>query len=208
MYRQVAHRWFRKEAAKKITDKTPIEGFDEYQKVEPTKAVQMDEAFEVETLEGTMKGQKGDYLAQGVDGERWPVKKSIFERTHKMKKAMQRIAALVGTDTATIYAIAPEMLHKIVRDGQWEALSRFAWGSRAGALTEEGFLGTLDQMDLIIRKHGGAIFTTGADGDWDVKVLPKSGMAHPIREHGYLPPYGTPDFVRVARRVASRCLGD
>ena len=95
MHCRVAQRWLRKVAAKKITDKTPIEGFDEYQKVEPTKAVQMDEAFEVETLEGTMKGQKGDYLAEGVDGERWPVKKSIFEKTHK-KKAMQRIAQRVA----------------------------------------------------------------------------------------------------------------
>ena len=60
MHRRVARRWLRQAAVKSITDKTPIEGFEEYQKVEPTKAVQMDEAFEVETLEGTMKGQKGD----------------------------------------------------------------------------------------------------------------------------------------------------
>ena len=45
-------------------------------------AAQMDEEFEVETMEGTMRGQAGDYLIRGVAGEMYPCKKSIFEATY------------------------------------------------------------------------------------------------------------------------------
>jgi hypothetical protein len=83
MHRRVAQRWLRRMAAKKITDKTPIEGWEEYQKTQPVKAVQMDEDFEVATLEGIMQGHKGDYLAEGPEGERWPIKESIFDKTYK-----------------------------------------------------------------------------------------------------------------------------
>jgi len=41
--------------------------------------------FEIPTLEGLMKGNKGDYLVMGIDGETYPVKKSIFDRTYQFK---------------------------------------------------------------------------------------------------------------------------
>ena len=44
--------------------------------------VQIDEPFEVETLEGTMKGKKGDYLMIGVNGEMYPCDKEIFDKTY------------------------------------------------------------------------------------------------------------------------------
>ena len=37
----------------------------------------------VETLEGTMKGHKGDYLIQGINGELYPCKSTIFQKTYK-----------------------------------------------------------------------------------------------------------------------------
>lgn len=43
----------------------------------------MTEDFEVKTLEGLMKGKAGDYLATGIQGEQWPIKKNIFEKTYK-----------------------------------------------------------------------------------------------------------------------------
>lgn len=46
-------------------------------------AVQMDEAFVVETLEGTMMGEAGDYLITGIYGEQYPCKKEIFEQTYE-----------------------------------------------------------------------------------------------------------------------------
>ena len=49
-------------------------------------AAQMDEEFEVETLEGTMRGQAGDYLICGVKGEHYPCRKDIFEATYDPAK--------------------------------------------------------------------------------------------------------------------------
>ena len=46
-------------------------------------AEQIDKSFEVETLEGIMKGKAGDYLVTGVRGEQYPVNKEIFEETYE-----------------------------------------------------------------------------------------------------------------------------
>jgi len=42
----------------------------------------MEQDFEVETLEGLMKGRAGDYLVEGVDGELYPCRREIFEETY------------------------------------------------------------------------------------------------------------------------------
>lgn len=55
-----------------------------YRKTAPVWAVQMTEPFEVETLEGTMRAEAGDYLCEGPKGERWPIKKEIFESTYEL----------------------------------------------------------------------------------------------------------------------------
>lgn len=52
----------------------------------PVRAVMMAQEFEVETLEGVMKGKNGDYLVEGVEGEVYPCDKSIFEKTYKKYK--------------------------------------------------------------------------------------------------------------------------
>lgn len=36
----------------------------------------------ISTLEGDMLGHKGDYLITGVNGEVYPCKKEIFEKTY------------------------------------------------------------------------------------------------------------------------------
>lgn len=46
---------------------------------------QIDEEFEVETLEGTMKGKKGDWLMIGIHGEMYPCDREIFEKTYEIK---------------------------------------------------------------------------------------------------------------------------
>lgn len=47
-------------------------------------AVQLNfpEGFEVTTKEGKLRGKQGDLLMIGVDGEKYPIDKSIFERTY------------------------------------------------------------------------------------------------------------------------------
>jgi len=52
----------------------------------PVRCIQMEEAFEVETLEGLMKGQPGDWLMIGVNGEMYPCAKEIFEKTYDLQK--------------------------------------------------------------------------------------------------------------------------
>lgn len=37
----------------------------------------------VHTLEGTMRADIGDYIVKGVDGEFYPCKASIFEKTYE-----------------------------------------------------------------------------------------------------------------------------
>lgn len=40
----------------------------------------------IETLEGTMIADKGDYIIKGVNGEFYPCKPDIFERTYEEVK--------------------------------------------------------------------------------------------------------------------------
>ena len=50
----------------------------------PVKCYQMKESFEVETLEGTLKGKAGDYLMIGVKGEMYSCDKDIFDETYEI----------------------------------------------------------------------------------------------------------------------------
>lgn len=43
---------------------------------------QNDLHFEVKTLEGTMRGEIGDYLVRGIQGELYIINKDIFEQTY------------------------------------------------------------------------------------------------------------------------------
>lgn len=45
-------------------------------------SAQINEEFIVDTLEGPLKGHAGDYLIVGVRGERYPIRKDIFEETY------------------------------------------------------------------------------------------------------------------------------
>ena len=42
-----------------------------------------DSVLIIETLEGDMKAQKGDWIIQGVNGEFYPCKPDIFEKTYE-----------------------------------------------------------------------------------------------------------------------------
>lgn len=39
--------------------------------------------FKVQTLEGIMQGNRGDYLIRGVEGELYPCKGNVFEKTYE-----------------------------------------------------------------------------------------------------------------------------
>ena len=50
----------------------------------PIRCYQMHEPFEVETLEGTMKGKKGDWLVIGIQGEMYLCDQSVFDMTYDL----------------------------------------------------------------------------------------------------------------------------
>ncbi len=46
-------------------------------------AYQTDKEIDIETLEGTMHADVGDYIITGVKGEKYPCKPDIFEATYE-----------------------------------------------------------------------------------------------------------------------------
>lgn len=49
-------------------------------------AVQVWQEFDVETLEGTMHGNRGDWLICGINGELYPCKPDVFAKTYEKAK--------------------------------------------------------------------------------------------------------------------------
>lgn len=49
-------------------------------------AIQMEEDFVVETLEGEVKGKAGDYLLKGIKEEVYPCRRDIFEESYERVK--------------------------------------------------------------------------------------------------------------------------
>lgn len=47
------------------------------------KAYQTNKIKLIETLEGTMRADKGDWIVTGINGEQYPVKPDIFEKTYE-----------------------------------------------------------------------------------------------------------------------------
>ena len=52
----------------------------------PIQCFQIDEVFQVETMEGVMKGKKGDWLMVGVSGEMYVCDQTIFKQTYSLLK--------------------------------------------------------------------------------------------------------------------------
>jgi hypothetical protein len=47
-------------------------------------AEQIDHEFYIDTLEGRMRGDKGDWLITGIKGEQYPCKDDIFKMTYEL----------------------------------------------------------------------------------------------------------------------------
>ncbi len=53
-------------------------------------AIQTDIEVKIETLEGTMTARPGDWIITGVNGEKYPCKQDIFEKTYEPVEVMPR----------------------------------------------------------------------------------------------------------------------
>ena len=64
-----------------------LNGFKKYiKKPLIIQAKRMDGDFQCDTLEGIMKGNKGDYLIRGINKEFYPCKPDIFKKTYREVK--------------------------------------------------------------------------------------------------------------------------
>ncbi|MDP2687115.1 MAG: PGDYG domain-containing protein [Aequorivita sp.] len=50
----------------------------------PIKCAQIDEPFEVESMEGLVKGKAGDWLMIGVNGEKYVCDAAIFQKSYDL----------------------------------------------------------------------------------------------------------------------------
>lgn len=48
-----------------------------------------DGTCDISTLEGTMRADKGDYIIKGVNGEVYPCKPDIFEKTYEPEEELE-----------------------------------------------------------------------------------------------------------------------
>ena len=123
---------------------------------------------------------KSQYLVPGVEDDY--MKDGTVNESHTKK------GAEVGTDTATILAIAPEQLRRLQDNKEFYALTRMFGEGGDGSAGDGGY----DDWRSMVQEHGGAVFETGADGSFDVKLEDTGAL--PIKEFGLKPPYGTPEF--------------
>lgn len=51
------------------------------------RCIQIEEPFQVQTMEGIMKGKAGDWLMVGINGEMYPCDQEIFEATYDISSS-------------------------------------------------------------------------------------------------------------------------
>ena len=84
----------------------------EYKKRTTIHAVRMDEDFEVQTLEGLMKGKAGDWLARGVKGELYPIAADVFKSSYGIREVSiaRRFVTFSKASEGYTWAICDMML--------------------------------------------------------------------------------------------------
>ena len=84
-------------------------------------AVQMDQPFEVRTPEGTMRGEAGDYLMRGVNGELYPCDEETFYQTYTFdgpdvsKEELLTTAERILQDVSEHIEEEPKDVEKLLR---------------------------------------------------------------------------------------------
>jgi len=114
-------------------DEDELDWMPAWKRTLQVEAVRMDQPFTVDTLEGTMDGQAGDYLVEGVVDELYPVDYSVFAQTYTLDETVQprysdedcqealdefrkNSAEYLGVSTNTVDAIAgAEAFYNLLR---------------------------------------------------------------------------------------------
>ena len=72
-------------------------------------AYQTDVELDIETLEGVMHASVGDYIITGVNGEKYPCKPDIFEKTYELVKENNYEIGKETTPLKAIYYLLDEL---------------------------------------------------------------------------------------------------
>lgn len=62
---------------------TETRGWRTYEKKVPIEAKRADRGGTLRTLEGPAKYRKGDFIARGAKGEKWPIRSDVFRKTYR-----------------------------------------------------------------------------------------------------------------------------
>ena len=111
-------------------------------------AYQTEEEIEIETLEGTMKADKGDWIIKGVKGELYPCKPDIFNLTYEETN-----------DTTNIYQDFiqwDKLINRLNKNGRRliEIEEEYETKSKQ-LLTEARTIKEKTDKDIIKEKYGG-----------------------------------------------------
>lgn len=74
------------------------------------------DALSIETLEGTMRADPGDWIIKGVNGEFYPCKPEIFEATYDQVLALDASKDLAGDDDLDDYERNNPDVARLVRN--------------------------------------------------------------------------------------------
>lgn len=108
-------------------------------------AYQTDKELDIETLEGTMHASVGDYIITGVDGEHYPCKPNIFEKTYELVdngKATEVLTANAELIKNARLIAASINVHSSFQD--WEAAEKDTLEKCADALEAAN-----DQIEIL-----------------------------------------------------------
>lgn len=91
--------------------------FRTFIKDSPVKAFQMDRPFIVDTLEKKgLEGKAGDWLCEGVRGERWPIDRDIFLETYKELPSYRSLSQYHLSGTGKCFAVVSDRNWRSSRD--------------------------------------------------------------------------------------------
>ena len=101
-------------------------------------AYKTDKQVKIKTLEGTMTAEPGDWIITGVEGEQYPCKPAIFNKTYEPVDDMAIPVVQVGDKGKFIIGREhmPEII-KYMSTGQYMALKLLGHLREAGLVVEE-----------------------------------------------------------------------
>lgn len=116
-------------AAAAQDDHDEDDGWETYERKLPIEAKEADKGGTLVTLEGPAKYHKGDMIARGARGEKWPIKREIFEETYEKQGATSLHMALGFSKGAGLWGEAVDL----VRERGIGSVAREVWTTAMGS---------------------------------------------------------------------------